>query len=222
MVPPIEFNPRALITFDFDSVLSPIEIIDELASLNNRSDEVKEITMLAMNGEIDYYNSLIKRVKLLKGLPVDELIKLGEKLPLTPGVEKVIQFIIKHNVLPVIISGGFYEVINIANQRIGAPIVIANRLKTKNGVLTGEVYGPCLTPESKGEILAYLVEKFKIPMKKTAAVCDGANDLNILRKVYIPLGFRPKEAILNSVKYKCFNDLREILGYLVTEDFFEL
>jgi phosphoserine phosphatase len=221
LVSPIEFAPKGLVCFDFDSVLSPKEIINELADFVMANSQISKITNLAMNGHIDYKSSLEKRVHYLRGLNINKLIELGKKIPITAGAKQVIEFLIKKRILPVIISGGFMEVIKVANYRLGIPLIIANRLKVKNQLLTGRVYGNCLTAEAKGEILAYLIEKFQIPMKKTAAVCDGANDINLLRKVNLPIGFRPKEKIKEHIKYRSFNDMREILGYLLIEGFFD-
>ncbi len=219
MVSPIEYAPRGLVCFDFDSVLTPVEIIDELARIAGVEKEVCEITSKAMSGELDYKSSLLKRVSLIKGLKVSVLKQLGERIPITPGAKETVDYLQRNRILPVIISGGFFEVIFEANRRIGIPLILANRLHAENGELTGEVSGLCLTPESKGELLAYLVYLFNIPMSKTAAVCDGANDVSLLRKVALPLGFKPKENIKSHIRYWSGNDLREILGYLVSENF---
>ncbi|WEU40646.1 MAG: phosphoserine phosphatase SerB [Candidatus Odinarchaeum yellowstonii] len=219
MVSPIEYAPKGLVCFDFDSVLTPIEIIDELAKIAGVEKQVCEITRRAMNGELDYKTALLTRVNLIKGLKVDVLKELGERLPITPGVKETVEYLQRNKILPVIISGGFFEVIFEANRRIGAPLILANRLQAENGVLTGEVSGLCLTPEAKGELLAYLVYLFNIPMSKTAAVCDGANDVSLLRKVALPLGFKPKDNIKSHIRYWSGNDMREILGYLVSENF---
>lgn len=219
MVSPIEYAPRGLVCFDFDSVLTPIEIIDELAKIAGVEEKVCEITRKAMVGELDYKSSLLKRVSLIKGLSADILKQLGQRIPITPGAKETINYLQRCKILPVIISGGFFEVIFEANHRIGVPLILANKLKTENGVLTGDVSGLCLTPESKGELLAYLVYSLNIPMSRTAAVCDGANDVNLLRKVSLPLGFKPKDSIKTHIRYWSGNDLREILGYLVAENF---
>jgi len=209
------------VCFDFDCVLSPKEIINELAKLAKVEVEVTEITRLAMNGALNYRTSLDRRVHLLKGLNKEHLYSLGKKLPVTPGVKQVVDFLLEKEILPVIISGGFIEVISETNKQIGIPLIVANSLEIKDGKLTGNVSGPCLTAEAKGEVLAYLVERFNIPMGKTSAVCDGANDINLLRKVAFPIGFRPKNKIKEYIKYYSTNDMREILGYLLVEGFFE-
>lgn len=220
MVSPIDFAPKGLVCFDFDSVLTPIEIIDELAKIAGVEDKVCEITCQAMSGGLDYKSSLIRRVSLVKGVDVAVLGDLGRRIPITAGAKQTVDYLLSRKILPVIVSGGFFEVIFEANHRIGAPLILANRLEAEKGVLTGNVSGLCLTAESKGELLAYLVEKLNIPMARTAAVCDGANDVNLLRKVALPLGFKPKENIKTHLKYWSGNDLREILGYLAAENFF--
>ena len=62
-----------LAVFDFDSTLMDGETIEFLAREADIEDKVREITTRAMHGEIDFFESLIERVSLLKGLSLDKV-----------------------------------------------------------------------------------------------------------------------------------------------------
>ena len=57
-----------LVVMDMDSTLITIECIDEIADMQGLKAEVAEITEAAMRGDIEFSESLQRRVALLKGL----------------------------------------------------------------------------------------------------------------------------------------------------------
>jgi len=70
VLPDVAFADLGLIVSDMDSTLITIECVDEIAAGVGLKDEVAAITEQSMRGELDFEQSLRKRVALLAGLDV--------------------------------------------------------------------------------------------------------------------------------------------------------
>ena len=77
---------KRLIVFDMDMTIVDFEIINRLASFGGVDEQVKAITEMAMNGEMDFKESLRQRVRLLKGMPLATLQEIAADLRLTPDL----------------------------------------------------------------------------------------------------------------------------------------
>ena len=77
-----------LAVFDFDSTLMDGETIEIIASEIGLQEQVAQITKRAMEGELDFFDSLTYRVSLLKGISEKSvtafLTCLVQKKPLQP------------------------------------------------------------------------------------------------------------------------------------------
>ena len=98
---------RRLVAFDMDSTLIQAEVIDELAKRAGVGKHVTAITERAMHGEIEFKESLIQRVALLKGLPESAFAEVAATLKLTDGVERLMSTLKKLGYKTAILSGGF-------------------------------------------------------------------------------------------------------------------
>ena len=101
---------KRLIVLDVDSTLVRGEVIDELAARAGRAAEVARITAAAMNGELDFAESLRARVAALAGLPVEVLDEVREALVLTPGARTLIRTLQRLGFRCGIVSGGFTQI----------------------------------------------------------------------------------------------------------------
>ena len=161
---------RRLICFDMDSTLIETEVIDELAIRAGVGDRVKEITERAMRGEIDFCESFKERVALLKGLDESVMRDIAENLPITEGVERMIQVLKRTGYKTAILSGGFTYFGNYLKQKFGFDYVYANELEIVDGKLTGRHLGDIVDGKRKAELLKIIAQVENINIAQTIAV----------------------------------------------------
>ncbi|MGP3668286.1 MAG: phosphoserine phosphatase SerB [Candidatus Bathyarchaeota archaeon] len=190
---------KRIIAFDMDGTLVNMEIIDEMAKLAGVEDKVKDVTKKAMEGKMDFKEALSKRVSLLKGLPLRKLEKLKNKLELSPGAQDLIGELKKAGFVIAIITGGFDIFANHIAEKLGVKYVYANKLEIKDGVLTGRFKGSILSPEDKLKALMDIAKKEKADLSKCIAIGDGANDILLLKKSGLGIGYRPKKIVKQHV-----------------------
>ncbi|WP_243363368.1 phosphoserine phosphatase SerB [Fundidesulfovibrio terrae] len=186
---------RRLVAFDMDSTLIRVEVIDELAKAWGVGEQVSAITESAMRGELDFRQSLAKRLSLLKGFPVEMLEKVAEHIPLNDGAEKLVRNLKRFGYKTAVISGGFTFFGEKLKARLGIDYVHANKLKIEDGKLTGEVDGEIVDAQRKAELLKSIAQSENISLKQTIAVGDGANDLPMLNLAGLGIAFRAKPVV---------------------------
>jgi phosphoserine phosphatase len=186
---------KRLIVMDMDSTLIQQEVIDEIAVALNVKDEVSAITERAMNGELDFDQSLRERVRLLKGTPVSALADVLQRIKLTPGAENLVRVLKRLGYRTAVISGGFMEVVEPIRAQLGLDYAFANRLEVEGGKLTGEVLGTIVNRQRKAELLEHIAKQERIELDQVIAVGDGANDLDMLHKAGLGIAFNAKRAV---------------------------
>jgi phosphoserine phosphatase len=183
---------KRLIVFDMDMTIVDFEIINKLASFAGVDEEVRSITERAMNGEIDFQESLRQRVRLLKGMPVSTLEAIAGDLQLTPRCEELIHHLKQVGYKIALISGGFTYFTDVLKEQLGFDYTFANELEIKDGVLTGEVKGEIIDAEAKGRIIFRLAELERIRPENIVAVGDGANDCLMIKNAGLGVAFNAK------------------------------
>jgi phosphoserine phosphatase len=191
---------RRLICFDMDSTLVQTEVIDELAIRAGVGDQVKAITDLAMQGEIDFEESFRRRVKLLKGLDVSVMREIAEQLPITEGLDRLMRVLQKVGFKTAILSGGFTYFGNYLKEKYGFDYMYANELEIENGKLTGNYVGDVVDGKRKAELLRLIAQVEKIDLRQTVAVGDGANDLLMLGIAGLGIAFHAKPKVKQNAK----------------------
>ncbi|WP_346883853.1 phosphoserine phosphatase SerB [uncultured Algibacter sp.] len=191
---------RRLVCFDMDSTLIQTEVIDELAELAGVGKEVKAITESAMQGEIDFNESFISRMKLLKGLSEDVLKDVAVKLPITKGARRLIDTLKSCGFKTAILSGGFTYFGHYLQKELGIDYVYANQLEIKDGALTGGYLGDIVDGNKKAEYLKEIAEKEGINISQTIAVGDGANDLQMLNLAGLGIAFHAKPKVKDNAQ----------------------
>lgn len=187
---------RRLICFDMDSTLIQTEVIDELADRAGVGEEVRKITEAAMRGEIDFRESFTRRVALLKGLDVSVMKEIAESLPVTEGVERLMQVLKRSGYKTAILSGGFTYFGNYLKQKYNFDYVYANELEVDaEGKLTGRYIGDIVDGQRKKELLRLLAQVENINIAQTIAVGDGANDLPMLSEAGLGIAFHAKPRV---------------------------
>ncbi len=186
---------KRLIVFDMDSTLIQTEVIDEMAELAGVGDQVKAITEQAMNGEIDFNESLIKRVQALEGLDKEKLVELSNRLPLTEGVEEFIQTVKRLGYKVALISGGFSFFTDRLKDLLKIDYAFANELEFREDKLTGKVIGTIVNAEQKALLLKLIAQQENISLEQVVAIGDGANDLPMLSTAGLGIAFHAKDIV---------------------------
>ena len=186
---------KRLIVFDMDSTLIQTEVIDELADLCGVGEEVRTITHRAMNGEIDFDESLRLRVSKLKGLDTARMQEVLEKLPLTQGVEEFIKTIKSLGYKVALISGGFTFFADALKIKLGLDYSFANELEIQDGKLTGHVTGTIVNANQKAILVKLIAQQENISLEQVVAIGDGANDLPMLATAGLGIAFHAKDIV---------------------------
>ena len=167
--------------FDFDSTLMDGETLEFLADEFGLRYEIAQITKEAMEGKLDFFESLTKRVALLKGLSQAKVEKICADLPLMNGAKETISELKRAGYSVVCFSGGFESGTVPAMKKLGYNAEFANSLHFKDGYTTGLVSGHMMCSDSKGKMLKSLQNLFNISSENTVAIGDGANDLSMFK-----------------------------------------
>ena len=192
---------RRLICFDMDSTLIQTECIDELAERAGVGAQVKAITERAMRGEIDFKESFMQRVALLKGLDVSVMQDIAEHLPITEGVDRLMTILKRCGYKIAILSGGFTYFGEYLQRRYGIDYVYANELEIdEDGKLTGRYVGEIVDGHRKLELLKLIAQVEKVNLAQTIAVGDGANDLPMLSEAGLGIAFHAKPRVVANAK----------------------
>jgi phosphoserine phosphatase len=204
-----------LCAFDFDSTLMDGETIDILAEAAGQAQLVRQITEAAMQGELDFFEALRARVRLLSGLSYQQVLEICRSVPLMPGALECVRVLKSRGYRVVIFSGGFREATAPAAHKLAADADFANFLHHKAGVLTGEVGGEMMQSTSKGEMLGRLQQLLGVSQVDTVAVGDGANDLSMFEHAATNIAFCAKPILKAAADY-CVDtrDLRTLLQYI--------
>lgn len=189
-----------LLMMDMDSTAIQIECIDEIARLAGVGDEVAEVTERAMQGELDFSESLKARVGLLAGADAAILQQVLDTLPLMPGLTSLARKLQAMDWHVAIASGGFTFYANHLKDSLRLIAVYANQLEIKDGKLTGKVKGPVVDAKYKAQALVKLAEFLNIPIEQTVAIGDGANDLKMLKKAGLGIAFHAKPKVYARAK----------------------
>lgn len=186
---------KRLIVMDVDSTLIQDEVIELLAAHAGCLPEVAKVTEEAMRGEIDFAESLRRRVALLVGLPESVFDTVRKELVLTPGARTLVRTLKRLDYRFAIVSGGFTQLTDALVEDLGIDYSAANTLEVVDGVLTGRVVGEILDRPGKARALERFAREAGIPISQTVAIGDGANDLDMLSAAGLGIAFNAKPVV---------------------------
>ncbi|MGY4642207.1 phosphoserine phosphatase SerB [Cellulomonas sp. URHB0016] len=186
---------RHLLVMDVDSTFITGEVVEMLAARAGSEPLVTAITESAMRGEIDFAESLHQRVATLAGLPESVLADVLEQVVLTPGAVELVAEMDRRGWPVGLVSGGFVEIVEPLAARVGIRLTRANRLEVADGRLTGRVLGAVVDRAAKAVALADYAAASGIPLERTVAIGDGANDLDMLAAAGFGIAFNAKPVV---------------------------
>ena len=184
-----------LVVMDVDSTLIQDEVIELLAEHAGRAGEVAVVTEAAMRGELDFAQSLHARVATLAGLPATVLDEVRGAVRLTPGARTLVRTLKRLGFTVAVVSGGFIEVVEPIARELGIDHVRANRLEVVDGMLTGRVVGDVVDRAGKAAALREFATLEGLPLTRTVAIGDGANDLDMLAAAGLGVAFNAKPMV---------------------------
>lgn len=186
---------RRLVVLDVDSTLIQDEVIELLAAHAGRGAEVHAVTEAAMRGELDFTESLRQRVAVLAGLPETVLDDVAREVRLTPGARTLVRTLHRLGFTVALVSGGFTPIVETIATELGIRHVRANTLEVVEGHLTGRVLGPVVDRAGKAAALREFAATEGLPLSRTVAIGDGANDLDMLQSAGLGVAFNAKPVV---------------------------
>jgi phosphoserine phosphatase len=186
---------KRLVVFDVDSTLVQGEVIEMLGAYAGVEPEIREITEAAMRGELNFAESLERRVSLLAGLPATVLDEVAASLELMPGARTTVRTLKRMGFHCGVVSGGFTQVIDHLVADLGLDFAAANELEIVDGKLTGRVVGEMVDRAGKATALRRFAGEYGIPLGQCVAVGDGANDIDMLSAAGMGVAFNAKPAL---------------------------
>lgn len=219
----LDFSPKlsqaGLLVMDMDSTAIQIECIDEIAKLAGVGELVSAITESAMRGELDFEQSLRRRVGTLKGAPESILQQVRENLPLMSGLVETIQTLQKYGWKTAIASGGFTYFADYLKALLQLDFAASNQFDIEDGKLTGLVKGDVVDAQYKAKTLQHLLEEYDIDSQYSIAIGDGANDLAMMNVAGLGVAFHAKPKVQQQAQIVVnFADLTALLCLLSAND----
>jgi len=184
-----------LLVMDMDSTAIRIECIDEIARLAGVGEQVAAVTAAAMQGKLEFADSLRNRVALLAGAPVTILDEVAASMPWMPGLQLMVDTLKQAGWRVAIASGGFTRFAGQLQRELGLDVIFANELAVAEGLLTGKVSGRIVDAGVKAEVLQQLAQEYGIASAQTVAVGDGANDLKMMAVAGLGIAIHAKPLV---------------------------
>jgi phosphoserine phosphatase len=202
---PHKLSDFRLVAMDMDSTLISIECIDEIADIRGIKPQVAAITASAMRGEIEYHESLRRRLALLEGLDETALLRVyEERLRLSPGAEHMLERLRSLGIKTLLVSSGFTFFTERLKHRLSLDYTLSNELEFKNGKLTGKVVGRIVDAQIKAAKLRELRDQLRLSREQIIVIGDGANDLAMMAEAGVSIAYHAKPVVREKATY-CFD-----------------
>ena len=189
---------KRLVQLDVDSTFIQQEAIELLAAKAGMLKEVSTITDAAMRGELDFAQSLLARVGLLKGLTESVFDQVRDEISLTDGATELVELLHSQGHVVSLVSGGFVNIMQPIVDELKIDYFRANTLEVVDGVLTGKVLGSIVDRSAKAQALTEFALDAQVAMENTVAIGDGANDLDMMALAGLSIAFNAKPVVIEA------------------------
>jgi len=189
---------KRLVQLDVDSTFIQQEAIELLAAKAGMLKEVSTITDAAMRGELDFAQSLLARVGLLKGLTESVFDQVRDEISLTDGASELVELLHSQGHVVSLVSGGFVNIMQPIVDELKIDYFRANTLEVVDGVLTGKVLGSIVDRSAKAQALTEFALDAQVAMENTVAIGDGANDLDMMALAGLSIAFNAKPVVIEA------------------------
>ena len=189
---------KRLVQLDVDSTFIQQEAIELLAAKAGVLKEVSKITDAAMRGELDFAQSLLARVELLKGLPEAVFDQVRDEITLTDGASDLVKLLHSQGHVVSLVSGGFVNIMQPIVDELEIDYFKANTLEVVDGLLTGQVLGSIVDRAAKAQALTEFALDAQVDMQNTVAIGDGANDLDMMALAGLSIAFNAKPVVIQA------------------------
>jgi phosphoserine phosphatase len=210
---------KKLLVADMDSTIVTTETLTDVAEVAGKGDIIDQITARTMRGELDFASSLRERVAMLEGLSDTALEAAYQRIQVSEGAEVLVRTMVAHGAYTALVSGGFTYFTSRIAKRLGFHENMANEFIVADGKLTGKVKEPILARNSKIEALEKLADDRGLEISETAAVGDGANDLDMIKAAGIGCAYRGKPLLRDAARVKL--DYADLTGLLFAQGYRE-
>jgi HAD superfamily phosphoserine phosphatase-like hydrolase len=201
---------------DMDGTLIKKRFIFEFSKARNFASELEKISLSSMES----YAKTNMIASLLKGASNNEIMAQARRMELSPGAANLVRKLKKAGYSTVILTDSYESVaLNIA-ERVGAGMVIANRLAHDNGICTGDVtinplffpFGPSCARHAicKLNVAMRFCSAHDVRFENTLAVGDSENDACLLRFANKSFAYRPASQLVARASKAVVDDLRDI------------
>ena len=192
---------KRLVQLDVDSTFIQQEAIELLAAKAGVLEEVARITSAAMRGELDFTQSLIARVALLRGLSEESIAQVQQEIILTDGAAELVAQLHQEGHYVSLVSGGFTNILQPIVDELKIDFYLANTLEIVDGRLTGKVLGAIVDRAAKAQALRDFAQQCSVELDNTVAIGDGANDLDMMQIAGISIAFNAKPIVEAAADY---------------------
>ncbi len=198
----LKLSAFGLLAMDMDSTLIAIECIDELADMRGIKAEVSQITASAVRGEIEFADSVRRRVALLAGLDESALQRVyDERLQLSPGAEKMLAGLKAAGVKTLLITSGFTFFAERLKKRLNLDYTCSNSLEIVNGKLSGTVAEKIIDADAKAIKVEEIRNQLGLKREQVIALGDGANDLKMMAQAGVSIAYHAQPIVRKQTTY---------------------
>jgi phosphoserine phosphatase len=128
----------------------------------------------------------------LKGVELETLTCIFDRIPLTPFLQNIFSQIKNRNCKIALVSSGLPTVIvKKLGDAVGADYAYGIEVETKEGKLTGKIAGDAIEPDGKLKILSNILTSEGLQLSDCVVVADDRNNRCIFLPGMLKIGFNP-------------------------------
>jgi HAD superfamily hydrolase (TIGR01490 family) len=189
---------------------------------------IQELWHLYKKGKVTYHYISIRIPDLygvgIKGKKQSEILEFASAFMRTyndlfPYSTSLVYLMNKNNFFTIAVSGAPIEVVSNLKS-MAFKKIYGTEIHIRNGIYTGKVKRNLIISEEKRKLLASLIKKYKIDLKKSFAFGDTEQDLPMLSRVGNPIPLNPnpllrKHAVKRGwyIPKDVMIEVNELVGY---------